>query len=86
VTPKFSKQYASLGSVIQEALTEYRDEVTANKFPSDVHTPYRIEQQQTDAFLEALAKRGLHEAAEAASAAAGRDSAAGEPRIKTPVD
>jgi len=86
VTPKFSKQYASLGHVIQEALSQYRDEVTSNKFPSDVYTPYRIESQETDAFLEALEKRGLHEAAEAASAAAVRDAAAGEPRIKTPVD
>ncbi len=27
VTPKFCKQYASVGTVIQEALQSYRDEV-----------------------------------------------------------
>lgn len=86
VTPKFSKQYATLGHMIQEALSQYRDEVASKEFPSDAHTPYRISQQQTDAFLEALEKRGLHEAAEAASAASVRDAAAGDPPIKTPID
>ena len=86
VTPKFSKQYASLGNVIQEALTQYREEVASKAFPSPLHTPYRIDEEQTSAFLEALEKRGLHEAAEAAQAAAVQDVAAGDPPIKTPID
>ncbi|KAG0585026.1 hypothetical protein KC19_3G252000 [Ceratodon purpureus] len=86
VTPKFSKQYASLGNVIQDALSQYREEVSSKAFPSPVHTPYRIDDEQTSAFLEALEKRGLHEAADAAQAAALHDVASGEPPIKTPVD
>jgi 3-methyl-2-oxobutanoate hydroxymethyltransferase len=86
VTPKFSKQYASLGSVIQEALSQYREEVTTKAFPSPLHTPYRIDDEQTAAFLEALEKRGLHGAADAAQAAAVQDVASGDPPIKTPID
>lgn len=86
VTPKFCKQYASVGSVIEEALSAYRDEVVSQTFPSALHTPYRIDQEQTAVFLEALEKRGLHAAAEAASVAASKDTEAGEPLIKTPAD
>jgi 3-methyl-2-oxobutanoate hydroxymethyltransferase len=86
VTPKFCKQYASVGSVIEEALSAYRDEVMSQTFPSEIHTPYRIDQEHTAVFLEALEKRGLHAAAEAASVAASKDIEAGEPPIKTPAD
>ncbi|CAK9201814.1 unnamed protein product [Sphagnum troendelagicum] len=70
VTPKFCKQYASVGSIIQAALSEYREEVSSQAFPSAMHTPYRIDKAQTNAFLNELEKRGFHEAAEAASEAA----------------
>lgn len=86
MTPKFSKQYASVGTVIQAALAEYRDEVLSQTFPSPLHTPYRIDQEQTDAFLEALEMKGLHDAAEAAFKAANLDKQAGEPAIKTPAE
>ncbi|XP_073391516.1 3-methyl-2-oxobutanoate hydroxymethyltransferase 1, mitochondrial isoform X1 [Physcomitrium patens] len=86
VTPKFSKQYASLGNVINDALSQFRDEVISKAFPSPVHTPYRIGEEQQQAFAEALEKRGLHGAAEAVSAAAVKDATAGEPTIKTPLD
>ena len=34
VTPKFCKQYASVGTVIQEALQSYRDEVRTPSQPT----------------------------------------------------
>ncbi len=51
-----------------------------------MHTPYRIDKAQTNAFLNELEKRGFHEAAEAASEAAVQDEQAGEPHIKTLPD
>ena len=41
VTPKFCKQYASVGSVIQEAIQRYRDEVTGRHFPTAQFSPYK---------------------------------------------
>lgn len=72
--------------MIQEALSQYREEVTSKEFPSPLHTPYRIDDEQTSAFLVALEKRGLHAVADAAQAAAVQDVASGEPPIKTPID
>ncbi|PRP77059.1 3-methyl-2-oxobutanoate hydroxymethyltransferase [Planoprotostelium fungivorum] len=37
-TPKFSKQYADLGSQVRKALTEFRNEVTNRTFPAKQHT------------------------------------------------
>jgi hypothetical protein len=40
-TPQFCKQYAKVGHVIQEALGEYRDDVTEGRYEThiDVHIP-----------------------------------------------
>ena len=86
VTLKFLKQYSSLGSVIQEALSQYREGVSSKAFPSPLHTPYRIDDEQTTAFLVAFQKRGLHGAADATQATAVHDVASSDPPIKTPVD
>ena len=42
VTPKFCKQYASLGVQIEQALGAFNQEVKDNTFPSAAHTPYKI--------------------------------------------
>ena len=41
VTPKFCKQYAHVGAIIQDALQRYRDEVSSGEFPSAAFSPYR---------------------------------------------
>ena len=42
VTPKFCKQYASLGIQIEQALRAFNQEVKHKSFPSAAHTPYKI--------------------------------------------
>ncbi|KAL6569561.1 3-methyl-2-oxobutanoate hydroxymethyltransferase 1, mitochondrial [Orobanche minor] len=70
VTPKFSKQYARVGDVINKALLEYQKEVTDGSFPSSAHSPYKIGTADIDAFLKALQNMGLSDAANAAANAA----------------
>jgi 3-methyl-2-oxobutanoate hydroxymethyltransferase len=41
VTPKFCKQYAHVGSTIQGALQQYREEVTSRQFPTTRYSPYK---------------------------------------------
>lgn len=36
--PKFCKQYLDAGSLIREALEQYRDEVTSREFPTEEHS------------------------------------------------
>ncbi|EPS64105.1 hypothetical protein M569_10672, partial [Genlisea aurea] len=70
VTPKFCKQYARVGDIINKALMEYREEVGNGSFPGPAHTPYRIAgADEVDGFLEALKEMGLKQAADAASKA-----------------
>ncbi|KZV25458.1 hypothetical protein F511_17236 [Dorcoceras hygrometricum] len=70
VTPKFCKQYARVGDVINEALLEYKREVTAGVFPSSTHSPYKIATPDVDSFMHELQKMGLQNAASAAANAA----------------
>ncbi|KAL6990983.1 3-methyl-2-oxobutanoate hydroxymethyltransferase 1, mitochondrial [Sarracenia purpurea var. burkii] len=70
VTPKFCKQYARVGDSINKALSEYKEEVTNGLFPGPVHTPYKINAADVDAFLNELQKLGLGKAASAAATAA----------------
>ncbi|KAK6162251.1 hypothetical protein DH2020_002092 [Rehmannia glutinosa] len=70
VTPKFCKQYAHVGDVINKALLEYQQEVTNGSFPSSAHSPYKIGAADIDGFLQALQKMGLGDAADAAANAA----------------
>eukprot|EP00249_Psilotum_nudum_P019055 c27076_g2_i3 orf=101-1252(-) len=65
VTPKFCKQYGQIGSAINKALIEYREEVQSHSFPSNAYSPYRIDPHDTESFLEELEKKGFHAAAEA---------------------
>jgi 3-methyl-2-oxobutanoate hydroxymethyltransferase len=52
-TPKFVKQYANLKQVIGEALTAYREDVLAGRFPAEEHT-YRIDEGELDDFLTSI--------------------------------
>ncbi|BBN13320.1 3-methyl-2-oxobutanoate hydroxymethyltransferase [Marchantia polymorpha subsp. ruderalis] len=85
VTPKFCKKYAKIGEVINSALEEYNREVTSGEFPSGAHTPYRLENNQLDFFIEDLQKNGFHDAAEAANKAALQDEAVDSLLKKTSV-
>jgi 3-methyl-2-oxobutanoate hydroxymethyltransferase len=53
---KFCKQYASVGSVINKALAQYREEVRAGVFPGEEFSPYVIPQNEEHEFLELLAR------------------------------
>ncbi|XP_057865459.1 3-methyl-2-oxobutanoate hydroxymethyltransferase 1, mitochondrial [Cryptomeria japonica] len=76
VTPKFCKQYAKIGDAINKALSEYREEVSSRSFPSEIHTPYRIDQSNMDTFVNELERRGLSKAASAAVASCEKDDKA----------
>lgn len=67
VTPKFCKQYARAGDVINKALLEYKEDVTNGSFPDAHHSPYKISETDANGFLNELQKLGLDKAASAAS-------------------
>lgn len=73
VTPKFSKQYSSVGKVIQEALQKYREEVTDGSFPSSKFSPYNINEGEVKSLSVELRARGLDEVADAMEEEAHRD-------------
>lgn len=76
VTPKFCKQFAHVGDVINKALVEYKEEVTNGSFPGPVHSPYKIGASDVNDFLNELQKLGLEKAASAAAEAAEKFSKA----------
>ncbi|KAK9826800.1 hypothetical protein WJX81_002217 [Elliptochloris bilobata] len=69
VTPKFCKQYAAIGTAIQGALQQYREEVAAREFPSAAFSPYRIADEEVAALERALHSDGMQAAAQAVAAA-----------------
>lgn len=71
VAPRFCKQYAQVGPTVIEAIRNYCDEVRGQVFPDERYAPYRIGEQDLEQFAESLAKRGFHDAAEAATSVAG---------------
>ncbi|XP_022147525.1 3-methyl-2-oxobutanoate hydroxymethyltransferase 1, mitochondrial [Momordica charantia] len=68
VTPKFCKQFAQVGDVINRALLDYKEEVTNGSFPGPLHSPYKISNDDYNGFLKELQNLGLDEAASAAAA------------------
>lgn len=66
VTPKFCRQYAQVGMLINDALTEFRHDVEVGNFPDRQFSPYQMAAGQLDLFVENLAKDGFSDAAEAA--------------------
>lgn len=79
VTPKFCKQFANVGSVINKALSDYKQEVETRSFPGPSHTPYKITAADVDGFANVLQKMGLSEAANAAATAAVNAEKDGKP-------
>eukprot|EP00899_Mesostigma_viride_P028566 jgi/Mesvir1/8895/Mv02778-RA.1 len=67
VTPRFCKQYAQVGTVIQGALRQYRDEVTGGSFPSIRHSPYKLPEKEMENFVKSLQKEGLSDSIAAVS-------------------
>lgn len=66
VTPKFCKQYGNVGEVVQQALQQYRADVTSGAFPSEQFSPYKLgSEQETASFAEQLEAAGFHNAANA---------------------
>lgn len=66
MTPKFCKQYAKVGEVIQEALSAYREDVQSGNFPSAQFSPYKIEERELELFEKELENRGLVKSSSAA--------------------
>ena len=85
VTPKFCKQFARVGDVINKALLEYREEVTNGSFPGPVHSPYKIGGTDVKDFLNELQKLGLEKAASAAAEAAEKTSKVESPGGGSPA-
>jgi 3-methyl-2-oxobutanoate hydroxymethyltransferase len=65
VTPKFCKQYAQVGAVIQAALTEYARDVEGGVFPGEKYSPYKIGKEEVDELRQGLMTEGLMDAANA---------------------
>lgn len=63
VTPKFCKQFASVGTVVQEALQQYKAEVTSGAFPSEQYSPYKLPEAERHALLDQLDQAGFSKAA-----------------------
>ncbi|KAJ9188283.1 hypothetical protein P3X46_003654 [Hevea brasiliensis] len=76
VTPKFCKQYARVGDVINKALLEYKEEVSNGSFPCPAYSPYKISAADINGFVNELQKLGLDKAASSAAAAAEKIKAA----------
>ena len=53
--PSFCKRYAKLGTVINEALEKYRDEVKSGAFPTEEYSPYKMSKNELVKFNELLA-------------------------------
>lgn len=51
---RFCKQYASVGSVINKALAEYREDVKSGGFPGNEYSPYQISREEEERFLSEL--------------------------------
>ncbi|CAN0884513.1 3-methyl-2-oxobutanoate hydroxymethyltransferase 2, mitochondrial [Linum grandiflorum] len=69
VTPKFCKQFARVGDVINKALVEYKEEVSSGSFPGPDHSPYKISEADLSGFVDQLQKLGLNQAASSAAEA-----------------
>lgn len=74
VTPKFSKQYADVGKVVDAALKQFRDEVQNGAFPGPRHSPYKMGADDAAQLARALESRGMGDAARAVEDAMERES------------
>ncbi|KAL6131009.1 hypothetical protein ACLB2K_069387 [Fragaria x ananassa] len=74
VTPKFCKQYAHVGDIINRALLEYKEEVNSGAFPGASQSPYKINAADVDGFVSELQSMGLDKAASAAAEVADKNN------------
>lgn len=65
VTPKFCKQFASVGTLVQEALQQYKTEVSTGAFPSEQYSPYKLPEAEREALTHRLEEAGFYKAASA---------------------
>lgn len=70
MTPKFCKQYAHVGLLINDALTDYKVDVEGSTFPGKEFSPYKMAVSELELFVQHLDDTGLSDAAEAAMRAA----------------
>lgn len=55
-TPKFVKKYADVGAALQQAFTDYCEEVRAGKFPVDAEHSYKISDEESGKLMKILEK------------------------------
>ena len=65
VTPKFCKRYSEVGTIIQSALQQYRQEVVSKAFPGQQYSPYNIKPAEVEALVGHLEEQGMAECAAA---------------------
>jgi len=63
VTPKFCKQYAQVGAVIQNALVDFCTDVSTKQFPGKQYSRYKISEREAAGFVDLLESAGLSKAA-----------------------
>ena len=54
--PRFVKRYAEVGSVIREALKQYREDVASRRFPGEEHSIF-MDEEEWKAFLDMVEGR-----------------------------
>ena len=68
VTPKFCKQYAQVGKVINDAMLHFKNDVATGVFPGALFSPYILKLHEREIFVELLKKSGYYEAASSVEA------------------
>ena len=63
VTPKFCKQYAQVGKVINDAMIHFKHDVATGIFPGALFSPYILKHHEREIFVELLKKSGYFDAA-----------------------
>jgi 3-methyl-2-oxobutanoate hydroxymethyltransferase len=54
--PKFCKQYAHVGHMIQQGLQEFKQDVESGVFPGEAYSPFKMANEEVSSFDALLAK------------------------------
>ena len=81
VSPSFCKAYGKIGAAIQEALNEYKREVSEEVFPGNAYSPYKLLKEEKEKF-DAWSKEYYHGLASKNDAGEGNEHAAQNETIK----
>lgn len=57
LSPKFAKKYADLQNIMTDALSNYRKEIQAGRFPEDAHSIH-MDKKEHEQFLQLVRNRG----------------------------